>query len=175
MNIIITAQGTATNRIIINGTKKVKFNFDCVAGPEIKGNTRINALNICDKTLKQLSESEHIKSESSEPSVIYNCKMLSSAIENGFPLYWLNNGGKTLSGDTISETELNLWKEFYSEYAKNITKVIFKDSSDFVASRKNSKFPPRAADSEIISAIDESWKIVKSQQQQFEESYGEGL
>lgn len=161
--IIIATEGATTMRYSlssdINGkTIARKFRPQAAVGAEETAATRINTLHDIVNVMKKIDT----KSTFDKPITIIandNCIKL---IYAGTPKFWFSTGGKTLAGTDINATEMNLWAEFYSLYAKNIMKVCFKKLGDYTSLQKTTKFTVTAEQKLVIRFINEAWKETKT-------------
>lgn len=161
--IIITTEGATTMRYSLssdaNGrTVAKKFQPEAAVGAEETAATRINALNDIVNVMKKIDA----KSTFDKPITIIandNCIKL---IYAGTPKFWFSTGGKTLAGTDINETEMNLWAEFYSLYAKNIMRICFKKIGDYTSLQKATKFTITAEQKLVMQYINAAWKETKS-------------
>lgn len=161
--IIIATEGATTMRYSLssdaNGrTVAKKFQPQAAVGAEETAATRINTLNDIVNVMKKID----IKNELDKPITIIandNCIKLMQA---GTPKFWFATNGKTLAGTDINATEMNLWAEFYTLYAKNIMKVCFKKIGDYTSLQKATKFTVTAEQKLVMKYITEAWREAKT-------------
>lgn len=161
--IIITTEGATTLRYSLssdaNGrTVAKKFQPKAAVGAEETAATRINALNDVVNVMKKIDA----KDELDKPITIITNDNCIKLLYAGTPKFWFATGGKTLAGTEINKTEMNLWAEFYTLYAKNIMKVCFKKLGDYTSLQKATKFTITAEQKLVMKYINEAWKETKA-------------
>ena len=168
-HIIIVGKGTATNRtsITVNngnivGNAKI-LKPDPIVANGTTAETRINCLNTVVETLKQIKTSEY-----EGICKIHTVGMVKDFIDNGTAVYWLDNGGKTMSGTDVNEVELALWGEFYKISAELSGRIIYGNvstTSNYGKATIRKSEEQRAEEKLLAEFITQAWEDVKARQQ----------
>ena len=171
-HIIIISKGAATNRTsfslnhgAVQGNAKT-YKPDSIVSNGVKAQTRINALNTLIETMNQiiLSGYEGIVK-------IHTIGMVKDFIDNGTAVYWLDNGGKTMAGDDVNETELALWAQFYQLSAQLSGRIMFANVSsapNYVKATIKKTDEQKAEEKIIADYISQAWEDVNARQQKAE-------
>jgi len=133
----IVGRGENVARVMLN-TEKNKYStlmYEAVVSDSTRASTRINCLAGLVHTMRQLQEH---KDKLKGVSVIYVVGMVSDAIQKGTFKYWLLDG-KTSNGETLHETEIELWQQFAELYKDMYLNVVIRNISNAVLPR-NSRF-----------------------------------
>ena len=161
--IIITTEGATTMRYSLSSDTNGrivarKFQPAPAVGAEETAATRINTLNDIVNVMKKIDA----KDDMEKPITIIandNCIKL---IYAGTPKFWFATNGKTLGGSDINQTEMDLWTEFYTLYARNIMRICFKKIGDYTSLQKATKFTITTEQKLVMRSITEAWKETKA-------------
>ena len=168
-HIIIVGKGAATNRTSItvnNGTvtgnAKI-YKPEPVVANGTTAETRINCLNTVIETMNQIISSGY------EGIVkIHTIGMVKDFIDNGTAVYWLDNGGKTMAGKDVNETELSLWAQFYQLSAQLSGRIVYGNvstTSNYGRATIQKSEEQRAEEKLLAEYITQAWEDVKARQQ----------
>lgn len=124
-DVFVVSRGGGAARIMRNRVsgKVTQTEYEEVASGE--RSTRVNALAGVVHTLRQLYDA---RDKISGIVNIYTVRLVSDIIQRGTFKYWLLDG-KTSDGQELSQTELELWKEFLNLYTEMFAVVNIKDIS----------------------------------------------
>lgn len=162
--IMVVGRGTSVARLSYDGKKNTykATEFQAVVDSNVQGCTRINCLAVVVHTMTQLRDTVKIQ-DTNEVANIFTVGLVSDMVHRGTFKHWLNGEGKKLDGSEVSETEMNLWREFTELYKDLFMNVNIRNISDTSIPEK-SKFKVSAEQKALNQLTAKVWEMVKDEE-----------
>lgn len=124
--------------------------------------TELNALSILNKYLKNIVQLSTLTKTDSIMCYITIPDKLYNYIQKGTYKNWIKNG-TTMSGNPISQEEIELWKEFTNLYIQSFEHVNFKSLMDFTNTKPKYDYKNYTFARTVINSCEERIETYKSE------------